>query len=147
MAYDNGLQGAHLFINVPPEERAPGHVNNADHNTIKAHIELYNSILEDYVAAFAERNPGASVLTFDAHSWFNEVLDNAAAYGFSNITGYVRHSQVLRGLLTARHRIRYCTCTDSSYFWYNTGHPTEHVHRLLAEAIEDSLKNASRLSW
>ncbi|KAI0730078.1 putative lysophospholipase [Fomitopsis betulina] len=126
-AYDHGLQGAHLFINVPPEERAPGHVNNTNHDTIKAHIELYNSILEDYVTAFAERNPRASVLTFDAHSWFNEVLDNAAAYGFSNITGY-------------------CTCTDPSYFWYNTGHPTEHVHRLLASAIEESLVNASHSS-
>lgn len=72
-------------------------MNNTNHDTIKAHIELYNSILEDYVTAFAERNPRASVLTFDAHSWFNEVLDNAAAYGFSNITGYVRHSEVQNG--------------------------------------------------
>ena len=138
MAYDNGLRGAHLFINVPPEERAPGHVNNADHDTIKAHIELYNSILEDYVAAFAERNPSASVLTFDAHSWFNEVLNKAAAYGFSNITGYVCHSDVWE-LLTGRRRPRYCTCTDPSYFWYNTGHPVEKVHKLMAGDMEAKL--------
>ncbi|KAH9838700.1 uncharacterized protein C8Q71DRAFT_752519 [Rhodofomes roseus] len=123
-AYDNGLQGAHLFINVPPGERAPAHTDSDDQDTIKAHIELYNSVLADYVAAFAKEHPDTNVLTFDAHSWFNEVLDNAAVYGFTNTTGY-------------------CTCSDPSYFWYNTGHPTERVHRLLAAAIGSSLKNAS----
>ena len=61
---------------------------------------------------------------------------------------------------------RYCECKDPSYFWYSkssilhmhtcvhrvsldaayadTGHPTEHVHRLLAQAIEAELLQASR---
>jgi phospholipase/lecithinase/hemolysin len=85
-AFDNGLNGAHLFINVPPEERNPASLgqNNTAYAT---HIQQYNGILADYVADFANRNPSASVLMFDAHSWFNSVLDNASHYGFKNITG------------------------------------------------------------
>jgi len=97
--------------------------------------------LPDYVATFAETNPAASVLTFDAHSWFNEVLDNAAAYGFTNITEYGSQTTTVRA--DYRSYVRCCTCTEPSYFSYNTGHPTEHVHRLLAAAIESSLENAS----
>lgn len=29
------------------------------------------------------------VMTFDAHSWFNNVLDNPRSFGFTNTTGYV----------------------------------------------------------
>lgn len=30
----------------------------------------------------------AKVITFDAHTWFNTVLDAPATYGFTNVTGY-----------------------------------------------------------
>ncbi|EIN12675.1 hypothetical protein PUNSTDRAFT_60790 [Punctularia strigosozonata HHB-11173 SS5] len=122
-AFDNGLRGAHLFINVPPEERNPASLGK-NNTAYTAHIQQYNSLLADYVANFAKKNPSDNVLTFDAHTWFNKILDDASAYGFTNTTGF-------------------CECKDSSYFWFNTGHPTEHVHRLLAQAIEQHLEAAS----
>lgn len=27
-------------------------------------------------------------MTFDAHTWFNRVLDNPGAFGFTDVTGY-----------------------------------------------------------
>ncbi|KAJ7935723.1 hypothetical protein B0H13DRAFT_2227081 [Mycena leptocephala] len=57
----------------------------------------------------------ATVMSFDSNTWWNTVLDSPAEYGFTNTTG--------------------------CFFWFNTGHPTEKVHRLLANAIEAELRN------
>ncbi|KAL1668786.1 hypothetical protein GGF50DRAFT_123753 [Schizophyllum commune] len=125
-AHDTGLT-THLFLNVPPEERSPGYVNDADKGALlKEHIALYNAALEEHIAQFEAANSDATILAFDAHAWFNTVLDDPERYGFDNITGY-------------------CTCEDpSGYFWYNTGHPTERVHKLLARAVAEQLTAFSR---
>lgn len=101
-AYDNGLH-KHLFLNVPPEERSPS--SNGDPTKAaaqKAHIDMFNAAIEKHTRAFATSNPGktfmrvwfvsetllgVTVLTFDAHKWFNTVLDDPSSYGFSNTTG------------------------------------------------------------
>ncbi|GLB38396.1 putative carbohydrate esterase family 16 protein [Lyophyllum shimeji] len=121
LAYDRGLKN-HLFINVPPGERAPASINNPSKAALqRQHIELFNAVLANHTAAFAAKNKGAIVLSFDAHGWFNSVLDNPAVYGFTNVTGF-------------------CTCAEpTGFFWYNTGHPTQRVHQLLAEAIDAHL--------
>ncbi|KIJ64511.1 carbohydrate esterase family 16 protein [Hydnomerulius pinastri MD-312] len=127
MAYDNGLNGPQLFFNVPPEERSPAWVNDATWGPIiKEHIDEYNSILATYVQNFADAHPETPVISFDAHSLFNFILDNGEAFGFTNTTGY-------------------CECTDPSYFWYNTGHPTQNVHKLIAAALEVQLLSAEIL--
>ncbi|KAH7923816.1 putative lysophospholipase [Leucogyrophana mollusca] len=125
MAYESGLRGPQLFINVPPEERSPAWVDDATWGPVlKEHITTFNAVLAGYVQKFSEAHPDTPVVAFDAHTWFNSILDDAEQYGFTNITGY-------------------CECTDPSYFWYNTGHPTENVHRLLASALESQLQSAS----
>ncbi|THV00835.1 hypothetical protein K435DRAFT_750781 [Dendrothele bispora CBS 962.96] len=125
LAFDNGLT-THVFINVPPEERAPGSLGSPTKaTTLKDHITLFNDVLANHTSAFAEANPNATVMTFDSNAWFNSVLDDPSSFGFTNVTGF-------------------CTCADpSGFFWFNTGHPTEQVHRLLAEAIETQLVNVS----
>jgi phospholipase/lecithinase/hemolysin len=100
-AHANGLT-SHLFINVPPEERAPARNGNAAAQATEAQrVTEYNTALAQHVAQFAKAHPEATVLSFDAHMFFNTVLDNPVKYGFKNTTGY-------------------CTCTDDSYFWYST---------------------------
>jgi hypothetical protein len=37
-------------------------------------------------------------MLFDAHGWFNYVLDNADAFGFSNITGYVNYQYIFTSI-------------------------------------------------
>jgi len=121
-ATDRGLR-THLFINVPPEERAPGTINSPTKAALlKTHIDEFNTILAGHIAAFESANSDTTVMSFDAHSWFNMVLDDPVPFGFTNTTGF-------------------CTCTDpGGFFWFNTGHPTEKVHKLLAEAIEAQLR-------
>ncbi|KAH0586247.1 hypothetical protein H2248_007499 [Termitomyces sp. 'cryptogamus'] len=100
LAYSNGLKN-HLFINVPPGYRAPASIGNSKAPLLKAHTDLYNMVLAEHVAAFAANHTGAAVLSFDANTWFNTILDNAAEYGFTDITGF-------------------CTCADpKGFFWYS----------------------------
>ncbi|OBZ71416.1 hypothetical protein A0H81_08770, partial [Grifola frondosa] len=143
LAYDRNLRGTYLFINVPPEDRSPSHANTSWAATLAANIDDYNAVLDAHVQDFAATHSDMNVLTFDAHAWFNGVLDSPSQFGFTNITGF-------------------CECTDPGFFWYSeccwllpllsergftvlsdTGHPTEHVHRLLAQAIEEELRRAS----
>ncbi|KAG5352088.1 hypothetical protein C0989_003887 [Termitomyces sp. Mn162] len=87
LAYSNGLKN-HLFINVPPGYRAPASIGNSKAPLLKAHTDLYNMVLAEHVAAFAANHTGAAVLSFNANTWFNTILDNAAEYGFTDITGF-----------------------------------------------------------
>ncbi|KAF9468508.1 hypothetical protein BDZ94DRAFT_1287020 [Collybia nuda] len=118
LAHDQGLRN-HIFINVPPGNRAPASIGNPTKAaTLKLHIDQYNAILTKYVARFVVANPDAIVLSFDANTWFNFILDNPDANGFTDVTSF-------------------CTCSDpEGYFWYNSGHPTQAVHKLFANAIE-----------
>ncbi|KAF9476547.1 hypothetical protein BDN70DRAFT_812120 [Pholiota conissans] len=124
-ATDRGLR-THLFINVPPEERSPGSLGSPTKAALlKTHIDEFNAVLAAHISGFEAANPGATVMTFDAHSWFNMVLDNPQHFGFTNTTGF-------------------CTCpAPEGFFWFNTGHPTERVHELLAQAIEAQLLDHS----
>ncbi|KAH9846362.1 hypothetical protein C2E23DRAFT_582601 [Lenzites betulinus] len=124
-AYDNDLRGTYLFFNVPPMERSPDHIGTAIAPTYKQNILDYNAALAAHTAAFAQAHRDVTVLSFDAHTWFNTILDTAPEHGFKNITGF-------------------CECKDPDFFWFNTGHPTEHVHRLLAQAVEAELRAASK---
>ncbi|KAI1793726.1 hypothetical protein LXA43DRAFT_1000201 [Ganoderma leucocontextum] len=123
-AYDHYLRGTYLFITLPPLERSPDHIGTSIAPLYKQNIIDYNTALLNHTARFAVAHRDVNILTFDAHAWFNDILDTAADYGFTNITGF-------------------CECTDPTFFWFNTGHPTAHVHRLLAGAIESELRRAS----
>lgn len=57
---------------------------------MKQRILDYNAVLATHVSTFAVNNPDVNVLTFDAHAWFGKVLDAPGAFGFRNVTGYVR---------------------------------------------------------
>ncbi|KAF7422404.1 hypothetical protein PC9H_010560 [Pleurotus ostreatus] len=142
-AYEGGLSGAHLFINVPPEGRSPAHVGSSTGVALKGHIDLFNEVLSEHVDRFAATHPSASILRFDANAWFNEVLDHHEEYGFKNVTGY-GNTFISEGTNYEQNDYdRFCHCPESGYFWYDSGHPTERVHELLADAIKRHLQEES----
>lgn len=60
-ATDRGLR-AHLFLNVPPEERAPGTLGNTAKAALLAqNVVAFNAALAASVAEFEKANPGACV--------------------------------------------------------------------------------------
>ncbi|KLO15977.1 hypothetical protein SCHPADRAFT_961771 [Schizopora paradoxa] len=124
LAHSSGLTGTHLFLAVPPEERNPSSLQSASAPVLKQHIIDFNSVLLEHAGLFAKKhaNDGTSVLLFDTHDWFNWALENASDLGFTNTTGF-------------------CECTDEpGFFWFDSGHPTEPVHKLLASALVDFLE-------
>lgn len=113
--YQTGLR-SFLFLNVPPTDRAPASVNSASAANQKAQIATFNSLLVTRIKSFKATRKDTAVTLFDTHSLLDGILNNATQYGFTNTAGF-------------------CQCSDPSYFWYNSGHITERVHRLLADAI------------
>ncbi len=86
-AYDHYLRGTYLFITLPPLERSPDHIGTSIAPLYKQNIIDYNTALLKHTTRFAATHRDVNVLTFDAHAWFNEILDTAPDYGFTNITG------------------------------------------------------------
>ncbi|CAE6402315.1 unnamed protein product [Rhizoctonia solani] len=108
--YNTGLR-SFLFLNVP---------NRIGTNP---QIATFNSLLKERIEIFKASKKDVTTIFFDTNKLFADVLANAAAYGFTNTTGY-------------------CQCTDPGYFWYNSGHVTEPVHRLIANGVLDALQKA-----
>ena len=54
-----------------------------------------------YVQGFAQRFRAVNVLSFDAYTWFEDILADAAQYGFTNTTGCVCRMLSLRPVLIA----------------------------------------------
>ncbi|KDN49798.1 hypothetical protein RSAG8_01863, partial [Rhizoctonia solani AG-8 WAC10335] len=98
-------------------------LNVPDRTGSNPQIATFNSLLAQRVEAFKTSKKDVSTILFDNNKLFADVLANATAYGFTNTTGY-------------------CQCTDPGYFWYNAGHVTEPVHRLIANGVLDALQKA-----
>ncbi|CAE6419689.1 hypothetical protein BN14_01250 [Rhizoctonia solani AG-1 IB] len=110
--YGTGLR-SFLFLNVPDR---PISGSNPQ-------IATFNSLLIRRIAAFKNLKKDVHTILFDTNKLFSDVLNNAAVYGFTNTTGY-------------------CQCSDPGYFWYNAGHVTEPVHRLIADGVMGALQEA-----
>ncbi|KAF8706112.1 carbohydrate esterase family 16 protein, partial [Rhizoctonia solani] len=74
--YDTGLRHF-LFLNLPDR---PTSGSNPQ-------VATFNSLLVQQVAAFKASNKDVSAILFDTNKLFADILDNAAAYGFTNTTG------------------------------------------------------------
>ncbi|KDQ25587.1 hypothetical protein PLEOSDRAFT_1085077 [Pleurotus ostreatus PC15] len=123
--------------------RSPAHVGSSAGVALEGHIVLFNEVLSEHVDRFAATHPSASILRFDANAWFNEVLDHHEEYGFKNVTGY-GNTVISEGTNYEQNDYdRFCHCPESGYFWYDSGHPTERVHELLADAIKRHLQEES----
>lgn len=92
---------SHLFINVPPKEREPSYLGDEARSTaVVAQVQGFNTAFTASVEKFKKDHKHTTVLSYDAHAFFNRVLADPVKYGFGNITGY-------------------CTCPDDTYFWYS----------------------------
>ncbi|KAH8548157.1 hypothetical protein BGW37DRAFT_431400 [Umbelopsis sp. PMI_123] len=122
-----------LIINVPPIDRAPG---SGGKPMLTANINIYNSILSNYTTAFASNHIDAHVFYVDTYAYLNTVLDNAPNYGFKNITSFCPNYDAPD---FNTNYAAYGCLAPYEYFWYNSGHITYPVHKLLAGKISDML--------
>ncbi|XP_006462782.1 hypothetical protein AGABI2DRAFT_179406 [Agaricus bisporus var. bisporus H97] len=119
---------AHLFLNVPPIDLSPfGKTFTTGPESLRKTIHKFNKKFAARAAKYATDNPDQVVLTFDAASVFEDVLSHPAKFGFKDTT----------------HFCEFCAAPDrEGLFWNNDEHPSEPVHRILAEAVEEYLRRA-----
>ncbi|CAE6510153.1 unnamed protein product [Rhizoctonia solani] len=118
--YDTGLR-SFLFLNVPNLDRSPGLIDNPDVANHAAQVKTFNSLLEQRIEKFKASKCDASVTSFDINKLMGKVLDSPSKFGFTNTTGF-------------------CGCADPGYFWRDPYHPTEGVHRLIANGVLSKLE-------
>ncbi|KAF7768242.1 CAZyme family CE16 [Agaricus bisporus var. burnettii] len=113
----------HLFMNVPPIDLAPyGETVPGGEERLRTTINTFNDKFAARAAKYARDHPEQLVMTFDAAAVFENILSHPHEYGFTNTSGVCE------------------LCQDhENYVWHNPHHPTEHVHRVLAAAVEEYL--------
>ncbi|KAH7145375.1 putative lysophospholipase A [Dactylonectria estremocensis] len=131
----------YLFINLPPIHRSPSYVNKAQPSLNATMIEWWNSRLSKYSSQFFRDHKSATTLVYDSFSFLNNVLDNPSNYEITNTSSFCpgyNNETVLKdpGVFG-------CTPLDS-YFWYNSGHLSSHVHKLMAKDLVGYLKAESK---
>ncbi|CAE6438250.1 unnamed protein product [Rhizoctonia solani] len=118
--YNTGLR-SFLFLNVPTRDRSPGSIGRPDVANQIAQVRNFNTLLEQRVNAFKASRNHVSVVLFDTNKLMDEVLDNPPQELYLNM-------------------FRFCKCSDPGYFWYDSGHVTERVHRLVANGVLSKLE-------
>ncbi|KAI9934696.1 hypothetical protein ASPWEDRAFT_186337 [Aspergillus wentii DTO 134E9] len=129
-----------LFLNLPPLDKTPA---NQAASTITpspnaTQITWYNDALVTHAAAFHRNHTNTNVLVFDAHSVLGNIMDHPAEYGIVNTTSFCAGYD--QPDINWNYESYGCPTPLSKYFWFNSGHLTSHVHEVLADALEATLK-------
>lgn len=103
-------------------------------------IKTFNSVVNQTVKAFSEKNPDSTALVFDTYSWLTQVFDIAASYGFTNTSSFCPSYKAWD--IDTNYAAYGCQ-PIYEYFWYNSGHITYHVHEILAQKVKEFLVQKS----
>lgn len=76
---------------------------------------------------------------FDAHAHLSEILDHPARYGLVNTTNFCAGYD--QPDIEENYLDYGCPTPLDTYFWFNSGHMTSHVHRILAGKLQQWLKS------
>lgn len=108
-----------LGVNLPDLGLTPADLGNT---ALTARSESYNSALEGVYAAVELVTPDVTIHRLDTASLFDNLVENAASFGFTNVT---QPGQELPGDSFDR---------APGYLFWDDVHPTRETHALLAEA-------------
>jgi phospholipase/lecithinase/hemolysin len=107
-------------------------------------VRTYNNLISSAAATFASAHRGTKAVVFDTHTFLSEILDDPSPHGIKNTTGYCARYDAPD---IATNYAAYGCLPIPEYFWYNTGHITFHVHKILAGAVANFLKKESKGKW
>jgi phospholipase/lecithinase/hemolysin len=100
-------------------------------------VGWYNDALSAGAEAFRKRSD-VEIRVFDVHARLSWIMDHPGQYGIMNTTGYCA------GYDQPNIEVDYeeygCPVPLEKYFWFNSGHLTSHLHRILAEELEEWLR-------
>ncbi|CAM0136497.1 unnamed protein product [Umbelopsis sp. WA50703] len=93
--------------------------------------------------AFAKNHTESNVFFVDTNTIFNSILANASSYGFKNTTSFCPNYDAPD--FNTNYQAYGCLA-PYEYFWYNSGHVTYPVHKLLADKISDMLNSGTTVN-
>ncbi|KAF7587255.1 hypothetical protein BBP40_007494 [Aspergillus hancockii] len=129
---------SYLFVNLPPLDRTPANQVRASPSPNSTQVTWFNDALAQHAGSFNERHSDTNVLVFDAHSVLSDMMDFPAQYGIQNTThfcpGYDQPD------IDWSYPAYGCPTPLDTYFWFNSGHLTSHVHKQLAKTLERKLR-------
>ncbi|KAF2704697.1 carbohydrate esterase family 16 protein [Pleomassaria siparia CBS 279.74] len=130
-----------LVVNLPPLDRTAANqkLNNPRPN--KQEVAWWNAALVAHASTFAEENPEARTMVYDANTFLNAVMDEPAKYAIVNTTSWCPGYNQLDVLTTPE---KYGCGKLDEYFWYNSGHLTSHVHKIMVPDLVKFLRSESK---
>ncbi|KAH7146145.1 putative lysophospholipase A [Dactylonectria macrodidyma] len=131
----------YLFMNLPPIHRSPSYVNKVKPSLNATMVEWWNSRLSKHTSQFSRDYKSTKILLYDSFSFLNNVLDNPSDFQITNTTGFC--SGYNNETVLTNPGAFGCAPLDS-YFWYNSGHISSHVHKLVAKDLIRYLKAQSK---
>lgn len=127
-----------LLLNLPPLDRTPGNQASGSPSPNATQVGWYNDALKEQAREFGQSRGDVQVRVFDAHKVLSGILDQPGRYGIVNTTGFCAgYDQPDVG---SNYEAYGCPTPLEAYFWFNSGHMTSHVHRILAAQLEEWLQ-------
>ncbi|KAL5359839.1 lysophospholipase A [Aspergillus floccosus] len=128
---------SYLFMNLPPLDRTERNQQAAIPSPNATQIAWFNAALQQHADRFARAHPRTNVMVYDAHAVLGDMMDHPAQYGIVNTTHFCRGYD--QPDIAWNYQAYGCPTPVDTYFWFNSGHLTSHVHKVLAEALEKTL--------
>ncbi|CAG7924969.1 unnamed protein product [Penicillium olsonii] len=135
--YDLGYK-QYLFMNLPPLDRTPGNQAKMSPSPNATQVGWYNRALAEHASAFGKEHKDAKVMVFDAHTRLEAMLDEPGKYGIANTTNFCAGYD--QPDIAVNYENYGCPTPLEEYFWFNSGHMTSHVHKILAGQVEEWLQ-------
>ncbi|KTD39227.1 lysophospholipase A [Legionella moravica] len=128
-----------LVLNLPDLGRTPAAIEFGSIETLSYYSSHHNEALNKTLANMKQTYPDVNWLYFDLNTAFNEVLEHAADYGITNITGTCANSiadqstrkSVLKMVSSVTPGIKGDAC--DGFLFFDLVHPTALAHQLMAD--------------
>ncbi|KAF4213681.1 hypothetical protein CNMCM8980_009272 [Aspergillus fumigatiaffinis] len=129
---------SYLFMNLPPLDRTPANQARSNPSPNATQITWFNDALAQHAQSFERAHADTTVHVFDAHTALSNMMDHPARYGIVNTTNFCAGYN--QPDIEMNYQAYGCPTPLDTYFWFNSGHLTSHVHKELAEILEAQLK-------
>jgi phospholipase/lecithinase/hemolysin len=124
--YDRGARNF-LVPNLPNLGRTPENLSNPTNAALLSQrVSNHNQLLATTLNTLSNTLPGANILSPDLFSFFDNIIDNPAIYGFTNVTAPCFSDEVV------------CANPETYLFWDGV-HPSTKGHRLIGEFAASAL--------
>ncbi|KAJ5666908.1 hypothetical protein N7462_011317 [Penicillium macrosclerotiorum] len=136
--YDIGYK-SYLIMNLPPLDRTPGNQATSTPHPNATQVAWYNDALTEAATKFGKGKGDVEIRVFDAHARLSAILDDPGRYGIVNTTNFCAGYD--QPDIETNYKAYGCPTPLETYFWFNSGHMTSHVHRILATELEEWLQS------